>query len=221
MWAWQGAPAPCFSGASRRTAISWVVRSTEVRLTQGIQNREQFLVSGFIEEFAPAATLDAHARGVKLIVVPVEGEPGDRGRPTSPGCGHDEPDAERLQVHPARDHRHVRSAPARTGCSSRSRTMRRTAGWRHQRAVSPVRAAQRRIEPASAWASPSADGPSKPTMAGSMRATCLVWDVSSRSICLDCRFRLWLSLRRFSRSAAKYSGMPAAPVLRSWIRAAC
>jgi hypothetical protein len=44
----------------------------EVRLTQGVQNREQFLVSGFIEELAPAATLDAHAQGITLTVMPVE-----------------------------------------------------------------------------------------------------------------------------------------------------
>jgi signal transduction histidine kinase len=46
----------------------------EVRLTQGIQNREQFLVSGFIEEVAAAAILEAHARGVRLTVLPVERE---------------------------------------------------------------------------------------------------------------------------------------------------
>jgi signal transduction histidine kinase len=44
----------------------------EVRLTQGVQNREQFLVSGFIEEIASGATLEANARGVRLIVTPVE-----------------------------------------------------------------------------------------------------------------------------------------------------
>ena len=44
----------------------------EVRLTQGVQNREQFLVSGFIEEIASAATLEANARGVRLTVMPVE-----------------------------------------------------------------------------------------------------------------------------------------------------
>jgi hypothetical protein len=44
----------------------------EVRLTQGIQNPERFLVSGFIEELAPAATLAANARGVALTVMPVE-----------------------------------------------------------------------------------------------------------------------------------------------------
>jgi signal transduction histidine kinase len=44
----------------------------EVRLTQGIQNREQILVSGFIEELAPAARLAATARGIKLTVTPVE-----------------------------------------------------------------------------------------------------------------------------------------------------
>jgi signal transduction histidine kinase len=44
----------------------------EVRLTQGIQNREQFAVAGFIEEIASAATLDANARGVRLIVTPID-----------------------------------------------------------------------------------------------------------------------------------------------------
>jgi signal transduction histidine kinase len=44
----------------------------EARLTQGIQNREPFQVSGFIEELELAATLDANARGIRLIVMPVE-----------------------------------------------------------------------------------------------------------------------------------------------------
>ena len=45
----------------------------EVRLTQGIQNREQFLIAGFIDEIASASMLDANARGVRLTVAPVEG----------------------------------------------------------------------------------------------------------------------------------------------------
>jgi signal transduction histidine kinase len=53
---------------------SLVTRSlAEVRLTQGIRNREQFPVAGFIEEIASASTLDANARGVGLIVAPVDG----------------------------------------------------------------------------------------------------------------------------------------------------
>ena len=44
----------------------------EIRLTQGVQNREPFLVSGFIEELAPAAVLEANARGITLTVMPVE-----------------------------------------------------------------------------------------------------------------------------------------------------
>ena len=44
----------------------------EVRLTRGIQNRKPFLVSEFIEELAPAAILEANARGIGLTVVPVE-----------------------------------------------------------------------------------------------------------------------------------------------------
>jgi len=44
----------------------------EVRLTQGIQNREQFAVAGFIEEVAHAASLEAHERDVTFTVIPVE-----------------------------------------------------------------------------------------------------------------------------------------------------
>jgi signal transduction histidine kinase len=44
----------------------------EVRLTQGVQNREPFLVSGFIEELAPAALLAADARGIAFRVMPVD-----------------------------------------------------------------------------------------------------------------------------------------------------
>jgi len=44
----------------------------EVRLTQGIQNPEHFLLAGFIDEIAAASRLDANARGVTLTVTPVE-----------------------------------------------------------------------------------------------------------------------------------------------------
>jgi signal transduction histidine kinase len=53
-----------------RTLISRSL--AEVRLTQGIQHREPFLVSEFIHELTPGATLDAHARGITLTVMPVE-----------------------------------------------------------------------------------------------------------------------------------------------------
>jgi len=44
----------------------------EARFTQVSQNREQFLVSGFIEELAATAALEANARGIKMTVMPVE-----------------------------------------------------------------------------------------------------------------------------------------------------
>jgi signal transduction histidine kinase len=46
----------------------------EVRLTQGIQNREHILVSEFVDELAPGATMDAQARGVTLTVMAVDDE---------------------------------------------------------------------------------------------------------------------------------------------------
>lgn len=43
----------------------------ETRLTQGVQNREPFLVADFIGELAPAATLAAGAYGITLAVAAV------------------------------------------------------------------------------------------------------------------------------------------------------
>jgi len=45
----------------------------EVRLIQGVQDRKPFLVAEFIEELAPGATLAAIARGITLMVLPVDG----------------------------------------------------------------------------------------------------------------------------------------------------
>jgi hypothetical protein len=44
----------------------------EVRLVQGIQHRERFLLAGFIADIGSAAELEANARGVRLTVAPVE-----------------------------------------------------------------------------------------------------------------------------------------------------
>jgi signal transduction histidine kinase len=44
----------------------------EVRLTQGVQNREAVDVGKLIDEVAAAAALDARERGVGLIVLPIE-----------------------------------------------------------------------------------------------------------------------------------------------------
>jgi signal transduction histidine kinase len=44
----------------------------EVRLTQGIQRREQFLLFELIDDIASAWAMDANARGVRLTVLPVE-----------------------------------------------------------------------------------------------------------------------------------------------------
>jgi len=44
----------------------------EVRLSHGIQNRERFAVSELIADIAPAAGMDAYARGLRLSVLPVE-----------------------------------------------------------------------------------------------------------------------------------------------------
>jgi signal transduction histidine kinase len=45
----------------------------EVRLSQGIQHRERFLVSPFITDVAAAAVLEGDAKGVRLNVPPIDG----------------------------------------------------------------------------------------------------------------------------------------------------
>jgi signal transduction histidine kinase len=44
----------------------------EVRLTQSVQHPTRFLVSEFVDELVPAATLEASARGITLTVRPIE-----------------------------------------------------------------------------------------------------------------------------------------------------
>ena len=54
-------------------ARNLVARSlAEVRLTQVAENRERFLISDFIDELVSAATMEADARNITLIVVSVE-----------------------------------------------------------------------------------------------------------------------------------------------------
>jgi signal transduction histidine kinase len=44
----------------------------ELRLIEGIQSLQPFLVSDFVAELAPGATLEARARGIALTVMPIE-----------------------------------------------------------------------------------------------------------------------------------------------------
>jgi signal transduction histidine kinase len=44
----------------------------EVRLTQAVQHLEHLSVGDFVGELAPGATLEANARGIDLVVMPVE-----------------------------------------------------------------------------------------------------------------------------------------------------
>ena len=44
----------------------------EVGLTRGVQNRQPFLVSGFIEELTSTTALAANARGITLTMMPIE-----------------------------------------------------------------------------------------------------------------------------------------------------
>ena len=117
----------------------------EVRLTQGVQNREPFLVSEFIGELAPGATLEANAHGIGLTVVPVEEGVAIEADRQDPHGGGGKPAAERRQVHPPSYYRDAQSRGERRACADRDPgPMRRSPGGKRQRTIPPVRTAQRR-----------------------------------------------------------------------------
>ena len=80
----------------------------EVRLSQGLQYPERFLVAEFIEELTPAATLEGSVGGHQVLRVADCRRVGSRGRPAGPCGGGDESSSERVQVHA---HGHRRDAP--------------------------------------------------------------------------------------------------------------
>jgi len=133
----------------------------EVRLTHAIQNREQFLVAGFIEEIASASTLEANARGIRLTVMPVE-----EGVAIEAGLGP-----------PSRSG----SAPAPSAYTSRFRTSAAGSRVGMSKSSSAHSSNSAPIEPAWVLVSPSADGALKRTGAGSTPAISLIRDAYLRS----------------------------------------
>ena len=124
----------------------------EVRLTQGVQNREQFLVSEFIEELAPAATLEANARGIGLTVMPVEdGVAIEADRQVLAAV------VGNLLQNAFKFTRPRTTVTLRVGASAERvldrdpGRMRRSPGRKRQRTVPPVRAAQRRSNRLGPW----------------------------------------------------------------------
>ena len=88
-----------------------IARSLEdVRLTNAVKNRKRILVSEFIDEIGAAAALEADARGLKLIVSPVQEELAIEADQANPLGGGRESRAERIQVHPISQYGDVKSA---------------------------------------------------------------------------------------------------------------
>jgi signal transduction histidine kinase len=44
----------------------------EVRMTHGVEHHERFLVRDFVDELAPSAKIEAHVRGITLVVDPID-----------------------------------------------------------------------------------------------------------------------------------------------------
>ena len=95
----------------------------EVRITHGIQSRRRFLVSGFIDELAPAAALEANARGLTLTVLPIDGRVAiTADRQVLAAVGDEICCRTRSSSRGPRPPSSSGSAPAPSACSSRSRT---------------------------------------------------------------------------------------------------
>ena len=124
----------------------------EVRLTQGIQNRDKFLVSEFIKELAPAATLEANARGIGLTVIPVEegvAIEADR-QVLAAVVGNLLQNAFKF-TRPRTD-RNAQGRRQRRACADRDPgRMRRSPGGKRQRIIPPVRTAPRRSDRRGPW----------------------------------------------------------------------
>ncbi len=181
----------------------------EIRLTQGVQNRERFLVSAFIDELAPAAALEANTRGLGLTVAPVEDGvaiEADRQvlaaavgnllhnafkftRPATTVTLRVGASAERVLIEIQDECGGLPRGGISTNCSVHS-------------------SSAALIEPAWAWASLSADGASKRTTAGSMRTICLSGVASSRSTCRGSWFppSRWISLAGIEAFGLAQSG---------------
>lgn len=145
----------------------------EVRLTQGIQNREQFQVSAFIEEVASDATLGCSPRGIRLAVMPVEdGVAIEIDRPVLAALTGNLLRRTHLSSPRLGPLSRCGSAPA--ACSLRSRTNAAVARGECRRAVPAVRAARRRSNRLGYWSRLQPMGAAKRTMVGFTRATCLI-----------------------------------------------
>ena len=117
----------------------------EVRLNQGVQNREPFLVSEFIGELAPAATLEANAHGIGLTVMPVEdGVAIEADRQVLAAVVGNLLQNAFKYTRPRYDRDAERRRQRRARADRDPGRMRRSPRGKHQRIISPVRTAQRR-----------------------------------------------------------------------------
>jgi signal transduction histidine kinase len=89
----------------------------EVRLTQGVENRERIEMSGFIDGLAPAATLEANARGITFESRASPSRPTGRFSPPSSSTCCRTPSSSHTRTRRSRSE----SAPVPNVCSSRSR----------------------------------------------------------------------------------------------------
>lgn len=168
----------------------------EVRLTEGVQNRETFLVSRFVEELGAGAIMEATNRGITLEVLAVDEDLmilADRQVLSAVvvnllqnACKFSKTSSTVT----------LRVGGGRSGSSSKSR-MRAAACRARGPAISSARSSS--VAPtaaASAWAWRSAGGRWKRTAAGSTRAMCRVPAACLPSIFLGCGLRSSRRCRR-------------------------
>ena len=165
-------------------------------------------MSEFIEELAPAATLEANARGIGLTVMPVEeGVAIEADRQVLAAV------VGNLLQNAFKFTRPRTTVTLRVGASAERVLIEiqdECGGLPGGNVNELFRPFEQRSADRTGWAlaSPSADGASKRTMAGSMRATCLTGDASSPSTSRGSQFppSRWCSFGAHARSTAAARG---------------
>ena len=188
MWESREAPGPCSIAALWDCARSSAARSRRSVFTRQSRILSDSSLSGFIDELARPQHMEAKPRHQTDRVARRRRQSRSR-RSTGPRRSRGKPAAERIQVHPASHHRDAAGRRRRRASAHRDPgRMRRPPEWEGRTNCSARSSSEAPIEPAWAWASRSADGALRRTTAGFTRATFLIVDASSRSICPGFQF---------------------------------
>ena len=157
---------------------------SEVRLGAGMQRRERFSVTTFVDEIAATGVLHSEDRGIRFRVVPVDPALAVDGDPQLLTLGGNEPVAQRVQKHAGWWHGEPQGDCARRAPAGRDPGRMRRHSWRARGTCSNPSAIDAAvIAPVSASGSRSRDRPCERTAVTSVSETYPARAASSRLTC--------------------------------------